>query len=122
MTEHKFFAALTFCLLAGGTAAVGTELFAGKARAPAPLAQVVTLPPVSVIGNRGATLAEVVTLPQVTVTARREATAVVTLPQVLVTGRRPAPTRLADAQAGDAPSSPTGARGPFLRSPGMSHI
>ena len=122
MTEHKFFAALTFCLLAGGTAAVGTELFAGKGQARAPMAQVVTLPAVSVVGSREATPAEVVTLPQVTVTARREATAVVSLPQVQVTGRRPAPTRLADAQPDDAPSSPTGARGPFLRSPGMSHI
>jgi len=115
MTEQKFFAALTFCLLAGGTAAVGTELFASRA-------PVVTLPAVSVVGSREAALAEVVTMPQVTVTARREATTVVTLPQVQVTGRRAAPTRLADSQASDVPSSPTGARGPFLRSPGKSHI
>ena len=119
MTEHKFFAALTFCLLAGGTAAVGTELFAARAKAPA--AQVVTLPAVSVVGAHAATPAEIVTMPEVTVTARREATAIVTLPQVQVTGRRPA-TRLAESQASDVPNAPTGARGPFLRSPGMSHI
>ena len=122
MTEHKFFATLTFCLLAGGTVAVGTELFEGTARAQAPLARVVTLPAVSVVGSRAAALPEVVTLPEVTVTARREASLIVTLPQVHVTAKRQAPTRLAETQASDVPNGPTGARGPFLRSPGMSHI
>ncbi len=69
MSDHILTAILTFSLLIGGTAAIGTEMF--NSRAPHKAAvQVVTLAPVTVIGHRQAAL-EVVTLPPVTVTGRR---------------------------------------------------
>jgi hypothetical protein len=53
MTEHTLSAVLTFALLAGGAAAIGSEMFAPR-QAPAPQAsmQVVTLPTVTVTGQR----------------------------------------------------------------------
>ena len=51
MIDRIFAAALTFCVLAGGTVAIGTELF----RTPAPIAATmptVLLPAVEVIGKR----------------------------------------------------------------------
>lgn len=60
MIDHLFSAVLTFALLAGGTLAVGSELFETPTRAPAPTAAarattVVQLPTVVVVAKRGAT-------------------------------------------------------------------
>ena len=52
MIDRLFSALLTFCLLAGGTAAIGSALLEDR-HAAAPL-QVVTLPPVVVTGKRPA--------------------------------------------------------------------
>ncbi len=53
MTDHILSIALTFSLLAGGTAAIGSELFASQGNAAAPTAvAVVTLPTVVVTGKR----------------------------------------------------------------------
>jgi hypothetical protein len=74
MSDNILSAFLTFSLMAGGTAAIGTEMF--NVRAPAPAApQVVTLAPVTVIGHRQPAL-EVVVLPAVTVTGHRSETRV----------------------------------------------
>lgn len=58
-TDHNLFAALTFALLAGGMAAIGTEML--SPRHPAPLVAtattMVTLPTVTVIGRRPASTA-----------------------------------------------------------------
>jgi hypothetical protein len=66
MSDHHLYAALTFSLLAAGTAAIGSEMFtprhADVARSP-----VVTLPQVTVTAHRVAAL-DVVTLPAVTIT------------------------------------------------------
>ena len=53
MIERVFSAALTFTLLAGGTYAVGSELFAGRQQA-APLTQAaaIELPRVEITGRR----------------------------------------------------------------------
>ena len=53
MSEHTLSAVLTFALLAGGAAAIGSEMFAPR-QVPAPAATmpVVTLPTVMVIGQR----------------------------------------------------------------------
>ena len=53
MTDHILSIALTFSLLAGGTAAIGSELFASQGKAAAPVAvAVITLPTVVVTGKR----------------------------------------------------------------------
>ena len=49
MIDRLFTAALTFCLLAGGTLAIGSALFEGRGPA-AP--QVVQLPAVEITGKR----------------------------------------------------------------------
>ncbi len=51
MFERIFTPALTFMLLAGGTFAVGSELFASNRAAPAQMA-VIQLPRVEIIGHR----------------------------------------------------------------------
>ena len=58
-TDHILSAALTFALLAGGTAAIGTELMAPRHQAPAAAnaSAMVTLPMVTVIGRRAASTA-----------------------------------------------------------------
>ena len=58
MTERIFSAVLTFALLAGGTFAVGSELFGGTRTAPAKTLQatVVELPKVEITGRRAAAL------------------------------------------------------------------
>ena len=76
MRDTILTAALTFSLLAGGTAAIGNELVRAKA-APAASTEVVVLPTVTVTGQRMAK------------------TDVVMLPTVTVTGRKVAPTQLA---------------------------
>jgi hypothetical protein len=79
-SADRMSAMLTFVLLAGGTAAVGAEwLGLDRPAAPAaPVARVVQLPAVEVMGRRAAApvdgvAALVATLPAVTVTGRREA-------------------------------------------------
>jgi hypothetical protein len=53
MSEHTLSAVLTFALLAGGAAAIGSEMFSAR---PAPRVQatmqVVTLPTVTITGQR----------------------------------------------------------------------
>ena len=58
-TDHHLFAALTFALLAGGTAAIGTEMLAPRhaAAAAATATAMVTLPMVTVTGRRPASTA-----------------------------------------------------------------
>jgi len=53
MIERLFSAALTFTLLAGGTYAIGSELFAGSRQAPSlKQAAAVELPRVEITGRR----------------------------------------------------------------------
>jgi len=92
MSDNILSAVLTFSLLAGGTAAIGSEVFNTRSSAKA---QVVVLPQVTVTGQRAAKL-EIVTLPMVAIMGHREAsTEVVTLPTVTVIGRRDTPTQVA---------------------------
>ena len=77
MSESIFSAVLTFSLLAGGTAAVGSEMMKPH-RAPAAPTAVATLPAVTVVGKRIAA-ADAVTLPTVVVTGRRGSVADVAL-------------------------------------------
>ncbi len=72
MSDNILSAVLTFSLLAGGTAAIGSEMFGARASAQ-PQAPVVTMPQVTIVAHRTATL-EVVTLPTVEITGRRDAT------------------------------------------------
>ena len=68
-TENLFSAVLTFSLMAGGAVAFGSEMLgAGQARQAV---QVVTLPTVTIVGQRAQ--ADRLTMPTVTVTGRREA-------------------------------------------------
>ncbi len=93
MSKQTLSAVLTFCLLAGGTAAIGSEMFSQHS-APAPQATMatVTLPTVNITGHRDVPMASVA-LPTVTVTGHREVQmSMVTLPTVTVTGRRQMPT------------------------------
>jgi hypothetical protein len=76
MSDHILSAILTFSVLAGGTAAIGTEMF-NTHRADKATQQVVMLEPVTVVGHRQAAL-EVVTLPAVTITGHRAPTWVAT--------------------------------------------
>lgn len=102
MSDNILTAVLTFSLLAGGTAAIGSEMFHTPKVAKAP---VVVMPMVTVTSQRAAT-PEVVTLPAVTITAKRataEPADVVTLPTVVVTGRREAMTVAAESHDEDAP-------------------
>ena len=53
MTDHILSIALVFSILAGGTAAIGSELVGARGRAPAPAATaMVTLPAIVVTGRR----------------------------------------------------------------------
>ncbi len=53
MSEHTLSAVLTFALLAGGAAAIGSEMFSPRrAAAPHATMQVVTMPTVIVTGQR----------------------------------------------------------------------
>lgn len=71
MSDNILSAVLTFSLLAGGTAAIGSDVFKAYPAAE-PTLQVVTLPQVTIVAHRVAPL-EVVTLPMVTITGRRDA-------------------------------------------------
>jgi hypothetical protein len=123
MSDNILTAVLTFSLLAGGTAAIGTEMLGSRheaalastpvfvmpevtitaRRAAAP--EIVTLPQVTITAQRATRPADVVTLPQVTITAQRAARPadVVTLPMVVVTGKREALTVAVETRASEAP-------------------
>jgi hypothetical protein len=98
MSDNILSAVLTFSLLAGGTAAIGSEMFATR-HAPTP---VVVMPQVTVTAQRAAPV-EIVTMPQVTITAHRADPAeVVTMPMVMVTGRREAVTVAVETRASES--------------------
>ena len=99
MSDNILSAVLTFSLLAGGTAAIGSEVFESRhvAQASTP---VIVMPQVNVIAQRAS---EVVTLPAVTITAHRQPADVVTLPTVVVTGKRDAVTVAVETRASEAP-------------------
>ena len=88
MSDNILTAVLTFSLLAGGTAAIGSEMFGARQVALAS-APVVVMPQVTVTAPR-ATPAPIVTMPQVTITAQRvaEPAPVVTMPEVTITAQR----------------------------------
>jgi hypothetical protein len=71
MSDNILSAVLTFSLLAGGTAAIGSEVFKTHQAAKAPAA-VVTLPRVTIVAHRSAAL-DVVMLPRVEITGHRDA-------------------------------------------------
>ena len=103
MSDNILSAVLTFSLLAGGTAAIGSEMFETRQPAQAP---VVVMPMVTITAQRAAPV-EVVTLPEVTITAQRvaaEPAEVVTMPMVVVTGRREAVTVAVETRASELPS------------------
>jgi len=103
MSDNILSAVLTFSLLAGGTAAIGSEMFETRQPTAAP---VVVMPMVTVTAQRAAPV-EVVTLPEVTVTGQRaaaEPAEVVTMPMVVVTGRREAVTVAVETRASELPS------------------
>jgi hypothetical protein len=52
MSEHTLSAVLTFALLAGGAAAIGSEMFGSRHAAPQATAHAVTLPEVTITGQR----------------------------------------------------------------------
>ena len=103
MSDNILSAVLTFSLLAGGTAAFGSEMFETRQPAKAP---VVVMPMVTITAQRAAPV-EGVTLPEVTLTAQRasfEPAEVVTMPMVVVTGRREAVTVAVETRASELPS------------------
>ena len=103
MSDNILSAVLTFSLLAGGTAAIGSEMFETRQPAKAP---VVVMPMVTITAQRAAPV-EVVTFPEVTITAQRatvEPAEVVTMPMVVVTGRREAVTVAVETRASELPS------------------
>ena len=60
MIDRFFSAALTFCLLAAGTAAIASLMFAPRIEAPrASAVQIVQLPRVVIVGHRLAPATEV---------------------------------------------------------------
>ena len=71
MSDNILSAALTFGLMAAGTAAIGTEMFSGQ-RGATPT-ECVTLAPVTVTGHRASAHADAITLPAVMVIGRRQA-------------------------------------------------
>ena len=81
MSDNILSAVLTFSLLAGGTAAIGSEMFETQ---------------------QARTAAPVVVMPEVTITAQRAAP-VVTMPVVVVTGRREAVTVAVETRASETP-------------------
>jgi hypothetical protein len=102
MSDNILTAVLTFSLLAGGSAAIGSEMF-GTRQSAKVATPVVVLPKVSVTAQRVGS-AEIVTMPQVTITAHRaEPDDVVTMPAVVVTGRREAVTVAAETRASETP-------------------
>lgn len=79
-----FSAILTFSLLAGGTAAIGMELF--TPHHPQPTRPVVTLPTACIVAHREAQ------------------TQLVMLPRVTITGHRATATRLAEQTQASEPT------------------
>ena len=83
MSDNILSAVLTFSLMAGGSAAIGSDVFGTRQPAKAP---------------------EIITLPMVTVTAQRAVQAdVVTLPMVMVTGQRQSVTVAIETHASESP-------------------
>src|SRR5829696_6421626 len=72
MTDNILSALLTFSLLAGGTAAIGSEIFNKRQADAIAAVPVLTLPEVTVVAKRAVAL-DVLQLPEVTITGRREA-------------------------------------------------
>ncbi len=70
MSDNILSAVLTFSLLAGGTAAIGSEMFNTHRNAKPP-ASVVTLPPVTIVAHRSAAL-DALMLPRVEITGHRD--------------------------------------------------
>ncbi len=70
MSDNILSAVLTFSLMAGGTVAVGSEMF--DSRPAAAPTKSVTLAPVMVIGHRASAVAAEVTLPTVTIVGHRD--------------------------------------------------
>ena len=103
MSDNILSAVLTFSLLAGGTAAIGSEMF--ETRQPAKAATPIVVMPLVTVTAQRATPVEVVTMPEVTITAQRDAepNEVVTMPMVVVTGKREAVTVAAETRASETP-------------------
>jgi hypothetical protein len=103
MSDNILSAVLTFSLLAGGTAAIGSEVFESRQVALAST-PVVVMPQVTITAPR-ARPTEIVTMPQVTITAQRaaEPAALVTLPMVVVTGKRETLTVAVETRASESP-------------------
>ena len=72
MSDNILSAVLTFSLMVGGTAAIGTEMLDGHHAAATPT-KVLTLAPVTVIGHRAPAVVEMVTLAPVTIIGHRKA-------------------------------------------------
>ena len=101
MSDNILSAVLTFSLLAGGSAAIGSEMFGTRQPAKAPTADIVVT---QGMVAAPAAPAEIVTLPMVTVTAQRAAPVdVVTLPMVMVSGQRQPVTVAAETRASESP-------------------
>ena len=99
MSDNILTAVLTFSLLAGGSVAIGSEMFGNRQLANE--APVDVLPQVTVTAQRVAAN-EIVTMPEVTITAKRvQPDDVVTMPLVVVTGRREAVTVAVDNRASE---------------------
>jgi hypothetical protein len=75
MSDHILSAILTFSVLAGGTAAIGTEMF-NTHRSEQTAGHVVMLEPGTGGAHRKVAALETVTLPAVTITGHRAATRV----------------------------------------------
>jgi hypothetical protein len=73
MSDHILSAILTFSVLAGGTAAIGSEMF-NTHRSEQAARHVVMLEPVTVVAHRKVAALEIVTLPAVTITGHRAPT------------------------------------------------
>ena len=94
MSDNILSALLTFSLLAGGSAAIGSEMFATRQAVQAPVALVAQGMPTAPV--------EIVTLPAVMVTGQRAASApIVTLPMVMVTGQRAPVTVAVETRASE---------------------
>ena len=102
MSDNILSAVLTFSLLAGGSAVIGSEMFAPRQAAQAPSSDIVVTQ--GMVAAPLAAPTEIVTLPMVTVTAQRAAPVdVVTLPMVMVTGQRQPVTVAAETRASESP-------------------
>ena len=96
MSDNILSAVLTFSLLAAGTAAIGSEMFETRRPARTPVALVAQGMPTAQV--------EIVTMPTVTVTGQRAASApIVKMPMVMVTGQRAPVTVAVETRASETP-------------------